>query len=318
LANLSARFDLAYADGASGPPSLAAKFPAADPTSRSTAAMLRLYEKEVGFYRDIAPHVGIRTPQIHFAEYDSASGDFLLLMEDCGPAEQGDQLAGCNAEQAEHCVEQIAALHGPSFGNDALTSLPFLETSDEVRSFTATAYVGAAEAFCTKYAGAIDPAFLEIVKATADKSNVLWERSQDDQIRSIIHGDFRLDNILFAIRGGAEPMVMLDWQTVVAGNPLTDLGYFMGAGIGSELRAQHGSTLLDCYAAALAKHGGPQLADIAQTEGYAHGALHGVTTAVFSAAFVEDNDRARAIFQSMAEGSCSLVQEIDALRILER
>ncbi|MEP2736485.1 MAG: phosphotransferase [Erythrobacter sp.] len=312
----SARFDITYAAGSSGPASIAGKFPAADETSAGTAKALRLYEKEVGFYRDIAPHVAIRTPKVYFAEHDPASGDFLLLMEDCGPAEQGDQLAGCTYEQALTCMRELAALHGPSYGKAALTDLPILVTSDEVRAFTSTGYVGACAAFAAKYAGEMTDADLAIVAATGEKSAALWQR-EPDQIQSIVHGDFRLDNMLFAICGGAEPMVTLDWQTVVAGNPLTDLGYFMGAGIGEELRRKHSDDLIAAYAEALKRHGGPNLTDIETSDGYAHGALHGVTTAVFSAAFVEDNPRAKAIFQSMAQGACSLVRELDALRILE-
>lgn len=312
----SARFEIAYAAGSTGPASIAGKFPAADATSRGTAQAMRLYEKEVGFYHDIAPHVAIRTPQIFFAEQDAASGDFLLLMEDCGPAEQGDQLAGCTFDQALTCVRELAALHGPSYGKAALTDLPILTTSDEVRAFASNGYISAAEQFAAKYAGEMSKEDLAVVAVTGEKSESLWRRPEE-QYQSIVHGDFRLDNILFAILGGAQPMVTLDWQTLTAGNPLIDLGYFMGAGIGENLRGTHGDALLDAYAEALAMHGGPKLTNIKASQGYARGALHGVATAVFSAAFVEDNPRAKAIFRSMAEGACSLAREIDALRVLE-
>ena len=50
----SARFTLKY-EGGQGPATLAGKFPAADATSRGTAAAFGLYSKEVGFYRELAP-----------------------------------------------------------------------------------------------------------------------------------------------------------------------------------------------------------------------------------------------------------------------
>lgn len=313
----SARFEIAYADrNASAPTSIAAKFPAADPTSRATAQAMRLYEREVGFYRNIAPHVATRTPQIYAAEYDAQTSDFLLLMEDLGPAKQGDQLEGCSFEEAMHCVRELAALHGPSYAKTDLIAFEFLKTSDEVRQFLTSGFVGACEAFRTKFGRVLDPKFLDIVARCGEKSAALWDRHSEKH-DCIIHGDFRLDNIMFAVRGDSEPMATLDWQTVTSGDPLLDLGYFMGAGIGAELRASHGDALIAEYASALVKQGGPQLSDITGSDGYAHGALRGVVTAVFSAAFVEDNERAKAIFKSMADGSCSLVQEIDALRVLE-
>ena len=58
----SVRFSLQY-EGSEGPATLAGKFPAADATSRSTAAAFGLYTKEVGFYRDLAPLIDVRVPR---------------------------------------------------------------------------------------------------------------------------------------------------------------------------------------------------------------------------------------------------------------
>jgi hypothetical protein len=91
----------------------------------------------------------------------------------------------------------------------------------------------------------------------------------------------------------------------------------MGAGIGSALRRPNEDALLDLYRRALVDAGGPDLGEIKHSDGSAKGALHGITTAVFSAAFVEDNERSKAIFGSMALGATELVRDIDALRILE-
>ena len=49
--------------GGAGPATLAGKFPAADPTSRGTAAAFGLYAKEVGFYRELAPQLDVRVPR---------------------------------------------------------------------------------------------------------------------------------------------------------------------------------------------------------------------------------------------------------------
>ncbi|MXO90183.1 phosphotransferase [Altererythrobacter aquaemixtae] len=312
----SARIAIEYADGANGPTSMAGKFPAADATSRATAVSLKLYEKEVGFYRAVAPNIAIRTPEIYFAGHDAASGDFLLLMEDCGPAEQGDQLAGCSLEQAEHAVRQLAALHGPTYENQQLLSLPFLQPNAEARAFAAAGYPGASEKFCAFYEGKIEPELLSAIAQIGANSQSLLS-GEVPTGPCVIHGDFRLDNLLFAIKGAAEPMVTLDWQTVALGDPLIDLGYFLGAGISSALRRPNEAALIASYQDELRAHGGPDLGDIRVSDGYARGALHGVTTAVFSAAFVEHNDRSEVIFQSMAEGAIELVLDIDAMRILE-
>lgn len=110
----SVRFTLSYDGEGGGPATLAGKFPAADPTSRATAAAFGLYAKEVGFYRDIAAQVDVRVPAVVAAELADDGVDFLLLFEDLGPARGGNQLDSCSADDAAAAIVQAAALHAPS------------------------------------------------------------------------------------------------------------------------------------------------------------------------------------------------------------
>ena len=133
--------------------------------------------------------------------------------------------------------------------------------------------------------------------------------------RCLIHGDFRLDNMLFEIRGGAEPIAVLDWQTVAVGNGLTDIGYFLGCGIGDVLRGEAEDELLELYCSEMTARGVALERD-AVWDDYRLGALHGVSTAVFSAAFVERTPRGDANFLSMARGACALALEHDSIGLL--
>jgi aminoglycoside phosphotransferase (APT) family kinase protein len=128
---------------------------------------------------------------------------------------------------------------------------------------------------------------------------------RQDPPQCLIHGDFRLDNMLFDIKGAAEPIAVLDWQTVAIGNAMTDIGYFLGTGIGDELRRAHEDELLDLYCAEMTARG-VSLTREAIWDDYVIGALHGISTAVFSAAYVERTERGDANFLSMARGGCSL------------
>ena len=52
---------------------------------------------------------------------------------------------------------------------------------------------------------------------------------------SIVHGDYRLDNVVLQMRGGApEIAAVLDWEMATIGDPLTDVGllvaYWQGPG----------------------------------------------------------------------------------------
>jgi hypothetical protein len=309
----SVRFTFEFADGA-GPRTLAGKFAAADPTSRSTAAMLGLYAKEVRFYRELAPQLPIRTPETLFAEVAEDGASFCLIFEDLGPARGGNQLASCTLADARAAVRQAAALHAPSWHNRALLALDWLQPDPLAAAKVRALYPQAQAIFRERYAGILEPEFMALCEELAE---ITAARERVPEQISLVHGDFRLDNMLFDIKGGVEPLAVLDWQTLTVGNGLTDIGYFLGCGIGDALRRAHEDELLDLYCAEMSARGVP-LTREAIWHDYVVGALHGVSTAVFSAAFVERTARGDANFLSMARGACALCLEHGALALLTR
>jgi len=299
----SVRIHLSYDRAGAGPATLAAKFPAADPTSRGTAAAFGLYAKEVGFYRELQHQLAVRVPQVVAAEIAADGVEFILLFEDLGPARGGNQIAGCAIADARAGVIQAAALHAPSWGHAEILATEWLQAKPEVAAQVQALYPNAQAIFRERYADSLEPEYMAICEALAEVGPLWFARDQAPQC--LIHGDFRLDNMLFDIKGGAEAIAVLDWQTVALGRGMTDIGYFLGTGIGDELRRAHEAELLDLYCAEMTARGVPLTRD-AIWDDYVIGALHGVSTAVFSAAYVERTERGDANFLSMARGGCAL------------
>lgn len=308
----SVRFHLTHADG--GGSTLAAKFPAADPASRATAAMLGLYAKEVRFYAEIAPHLAMRSPQTLAAEVNADGTEFILLFEDLGPARGGNQIAGCGAEDARAAIRQAAAIHAPSWYNRSILDAEWIQPSDAINAQVQALYPQAQKVFSERYADQLEPEFMALAHEVAETREHFSHHHREPQC--VVHGDFRLDNMLFEIRGGAEEIAILDWQTVTIGKAMTDIGYFLGTGIGDGLRRAHEDELLDLYCAEMTRRGVALTRDDIWDD-YRIGALHGLTTAVFSAAFVERTERGDANFLSMARGACALALEYDSLQALK-
>ena len=307
----SVRFTCTHEDGATS--TLAAKFPAADPKSRGTAALLGLYAKEVRFYADIASSLDVRVPRTFAAQVSADGGEFVLLFEDLGPARGGNQLDSCSIEDARAAIRQAAAFHAPSWHNEAIISQDWLQTPEAVKQQIKTLYPQAQAEFAKRYSETLEPEYMALCETIAAMPELFDSRNAPPQC--LTHGDFRLDNLLFDIRGGAEPVAVLDWQTVAVGQVMNDIGYFLGTGIGDDLRRAHESDLLDLYCAEMTARGvALSRSDI--WDDYRRGALHGVTTAVFSAAFVERTERGDANFLSMARGGCALALEHDSIGAL--
>lgn len=310
----SARFHLAYSESGDGPATIAGKFPAADQTSRSTAAMFGLYRKEVEFYRRAAPVLDVRVPQVHFAGLSDDGSEFILLFEDLGPARGGNQLASCGIDDAREAIRQAAAIHAPSWHNSDILEAGWIKPPPDLGERVGAMYPQAQAIFRERYADTLEPEFMQICVELAENAQLWFKR--DDPPQCLVHGDFRLDNMLFDIKGGAEPIAVLDWQTVTIGNAMTDIGYFLGCGLGDELRRAFENDLLDLYCSEMTRRGVPMDRDDVWRD-YIVGALHGVSTAVFSAAFVERTERGDANFLSMARGACALALQHGSIAALK-
>jgi hypothetical protein len=93
-----ARLTLAYEDA--GPevlPSVIVKLPSKDAGSRAIGVGLGVYESEVRFYQEIAPTIDIRVPRLYWADIESSTGRFTLLLEDLsGSGAPGDMIAAAH------------------------------------------------------------------------------------------------------------------------------------------------------------------------------------------------------------------------------
>lgn len=311
----TARFTLSYDRKTAGAPAtVAAKFPSSDPTSRNTAAAFSLYSREVMFYREVAALTGMRVPMVHAAELDENGCDFVLLFEDLGPCAAGNQLNGCTLAEAEQAIRQAAALHAPTRDHPVLDA-EWLQPDPQASASLRALYPQAQGIFRERYADVLEPELMEICEALNQNLDLWFDRRHST--RCFLHGDFRLDNMLFGIRGGAEPIALVDWQTSAVGCGLTDIGYFLGCGTGSALRRANEAALLDLYCAEMTRLGVPLTREEVWDD-YLIGALQGVSTAVFSAAFVVRTERGDANFLSMARGACELALEHDSLGALRR
>jgi hypothetical protein len=310
----TARLTLDYDPPNSGPATLAGKFASADATSRSTAAMFGLYAREVEFYRQLAGLITVRTPRVHAAQVADDGATFVLLFEDLGPAEGGNQLAGCTLDQARAAVVQAAALHAPTLDRADLAVAPWLQPVPGLAERIGALYPQAHAVFRERYAGVLAAEAMAVCDALNDRADRYYRR--DPRQRAVCHGDFRLDNMLFDVCGGRDPVAVVDWQTTAWDCPIKDLAYFLGCGIGGGLRRAHEDDLIALYCDTMTRHGVP-MTRAAIWDRYRLGALHGVATAVFSSAFVVRTDRGDANFLSMARGACDLAVQHDSIGALD-
>ncbi len=311
------RVRLTYADSdTEGPESVVLKVAASDPVSRQTGSALGLYEREVRFYGDIAPRLGGPIAPCYHAAVDTATGVFDLLLGDAGPAVVGDEIAGATTEQARLGVVELGRLHGPLLGDASLAEAPWLNRETPLnQAMIASLYAG----FIDRYGDQIAPehrVVCERLVAAFDGYLALEKEgvSAQGRMQGLVHGDYRLDNMLFGTAGADRALTVVDWQTVSWGPALTDLSYFLGCALRTEDRREHYDELLRAYHEALGPEAPISLAEVA--EGVRRQSFFGVMMAIVSSMLVERTDRGDRMFMTMLQRNCDHVLDTDALATL--
>jgi hypothetical protein len=313
----SVRLHLTYRPGTLGPATLIAKLPAADETSRATALNLRSYEIEVRFYQQLAPDLPIRTPHILHSDIDIATASFVLLMEDLAPARQGDQLAGCSVDEATIAIDELVKLHAPRWGDPKLADFDWLHRDPEAsRVFLLGMLPVFWNGFRERYADRLGNDVHEAGEALfAHLERYL--SSNDDESWTVVHGDYRLDNLLFAGAAGGAPIAVVDWQTCSHGPGLNDVAYFIGAGLMLDDRRAHEWDLVRRYHEGLLAAGVRDYDFARCWTDHRRGTWSGLIMAVAASMLVERTDRGDEMFMVMAHRHARHALDLDAPALLE-
>ena len=311
----SVRLGLRYDGPTDAPSTIIAKLPAADETSRATALALRSYENEVRFYQQLAPDLPIRTPHVFHADIDVETASFILLLEDMAPAGQGDQLAGCSPEVAKVAVDELVRLHAPRWDDPTLAEMEWLHRDRaEGQQFMMMMLPIFWDGFRERYAAELNP---EIHRAgDALFAELEAYLTADTEPWSIVHGDYRLDNLLFDPTPGGVPITVVDWQTVTHGPALNDVAYFIGAGLVRDDRLSVEEELVRGYHAGLVGAGVSGYDWDRCWRDYRRGTWAGLIMAIAASMLVERTDRGDQMFLTMADRHARHALDLDAPAVI--
>lgn len=289
-------------DGA--PATLVAKVAGGPPDKRATVA--GSYRNEVEFYRTLAPTLAVRTPRCWYSWVSDDATDFLLLLDDLAPAVQGDQLAGCNAAEATAAVQTLAGLHGPRWCDPTIPQTSNLAEVDlEVGLGLGPVMEAMTAVFLDRFDGRLAPEDVEVMEQVPAAIGP-WIVGRLDRFGPV-HGDYRLDNLMFSPDGGA--VTALDWQTVSLGLPARDLSYLLATSLEPEVRRSEEDRIVEAYHRALLGHGvtGYDL-DLCRDD-YRYAMLQAPLIIVLGCAVGTPTERGDEMFLAMTRRSCAAIRD---------
>ena len=321
IARLELQYDRPPESVRSSPtPVLSIVVKCATPTvaNRAVAMMFHMYEREVRFFRELSGRLPQGVPKCFAAEIDVSTGDFVLLLEDLVGYRVGDQAAGCGLADAELCIQVMARLHGAWWGATGDSQLSWVPTVDG--DLHHGGMVPAAEAtwepFVSNFGHLVAP---EIIEAGPRYLAALDElhRRMGEGAQTLIHGDFRLDNILFGVTPDQDPVALVDWQGIIISKGVHDLAYFLTQNVQTDVRREHERRLVSAYCDQLAANGVTGYTQEQCWNDYKLAALWLFEYAIIIAGGLDPaNERGSAFMTGLVERSSQTIIDLDLLSLL--
>ena len=274
---------------------------------------MRAYEVEVRFYAELAHRVTCRHPGLVFAALDPEEAWFTLLLEDLSQATQGDEVAGCAVDVATAALDQLAGLHAPCWEAPDLALNSWVNrATPESDAFTVAVVSGVFPGFLDRYGDRIDPAHIHLLESFVPRLGTWMARSGGP--RTLVHADFRLDNLLFTPDDTAP--VVVDYQTINWGSGAYDLAYFVGGCLEPEIRRPASESLIAGYHEALMTGGvrNYPLADLMAD--YRRECFGGLMMALGASMLVKQTERGDAMFLTSVRRHAQQSIDLDALELL--
>lgn len=294
------------------PKSLVAKCPSPDETSLASARLMNLYVKEVRWYRDLAPQSTVCVPGCYYAALNVEGDEFALLLEDCAPGRQGDQLAGGSLQSVRAALEEAARLHAPCMNRSLLQSLGWLKIDPEMAAMRKSFIGQFWPAFCERYEARLSKELFEMGDEYVGKILSADDIPEAEPL-TVVHGDFRIDNMLFGRPDGRA--VVLDWQTIYPGHPLADVSYLIGTSVADpEVRKSEEDELVRYYCDKMARLGAPLDWQEAWTA-YRRYASTGFIMAITASMLAKRTERGDEMFAVMAERPAQQMLDLDTLSL---
>jgi len=315
----SVKFVLDYADPPPDvPKSLVGKFPSPKAESFNTGVMLGNYIREVNFYKHLAPTALIATPKVYFTDVDPATSEFVLMMEDLAPAEQGDQLKGCTIEQTRLAIREAANLHASHWNDAAIEDLAWVSgtrAAGQRGSADPNAIRQLWKMFCARYESRLGDDSRKVgdtLIANFGKYETLYTGP-----KSLVHIDYRPDNMMFATPQGGRSLTVLDWQSLAFGPGVTDVTYFIAGALPREQRNKIERELAREYHERLRELGVKDYDFDTLWRDYRSRAFALFMVAFYASVIVAQTPRGDDMFMAMTRSATDQIMDLDALDFLK-
>lgn len=226
-----ARLHLRFSQSQSTLPStLIAKLHAPDEPMRAKTRPFTPDKHEILFYQQLASEIPLRIPHCYYCAMNVNDGKYIRVLEDFALAKTGDQIRGSTAQETALALHAIAGFHAYWWQNEKLEEFDWLTSSptdsNSINCWILEQYRKAFPIFVDKTGNLLTDAIKAFGEQLPEK---LTDKSQFGKPpRTLVHGDFRLENVFFGDSLGKQGFAVIDWQDISHGEGVWDVAWFIG------------------------------------------------------------------------------------------
>ena len=307
--------------GASGalPPSLILKIDSDDPVGRDLADRLHSFQREVGFYRALAPQLEPLVPHVYATGNGISDEGRWLLLEDLSAMAVGNQVRGINAMACGQVLEAMAGVHARFWTSTALLNHDWLADHQFWFKGSRDTLSAFHRSFLDDYELRVEPEALKAIAWVIEHSQAI-DAAIAQRPFTLVHGDLRVENVLFARNATQRDVVLLDWGTPTRSMAAMDLAFFIGGSVPMPARRGRLHDLCRQWHQSLQTHG---VTNYSVSDAWADlqlAALRCLSSVLFLHNWQMDpniSSRAMLLDDEWIERCCALVVEVNALERLD-
>jgi hypothetical protein len=302
---------------AGAPASVIVKLPSPYEENRAQGVGLGMYEAEVRFLNELAGRTPVRVPKVYHASIVSGTAEFAIVMEDLGHLDMGDQIAGLSVPRATAAARAMADVHAAWWGRVRTDELEWIPSVVHPRiQGLGAMWPDIWAGFTAKFGYVLPTGAHEVGEQVKVR---YWGLMQalGAMDWTLIHQDFRVDNLFFDALDSDEPVVVIDWQGLGRGPAIYDLAYFLGGSLTVEDRRAAEHDIVGAYHERLVAGGVSGYSFDQLWHGYRMGMLSGLSTAVLvGATFDLANERGTKLVEVLGSRHFAAAVDVDALTLL--
>jgi len=229
-------------------------------------------------------------------------------------------VAGCSVEHVRLAIHELAKFQAMWWNSPRLDALEWIPRFDAEWQIDALEqnYEPCWPAFVDFVGPLLTPTLSDAGARLGKSARSLMNRIASDFPITIVHGDYRLDNMFFASPRGGPEFAVIDWQIAQRSAGVSDVAYFVAGTLPSDQRRAREREILTSYHDTLIEYGVKGYSFDQCWQDYRTTTLFLFAYSVFAAGSIDmANERGVKLFSTIAQRTLSAIDDLRAYEMLD-